>query len=212
MNQGPTHQKSLRRQMMRGAQSRPSTPFLAEDQAKTAEADSSNNKESQQALPSAESESEASQPVPERHWTGSAMLNNEFAHSVLGLSELSKTRATSRLCESLNRVRAAITPGPKPCGSMAQSPGGRGIPSSFIRTGTLASCLAGMVQSWATTMRRQMPVRCRRWTLMHLSPKVTVPWAKSHWAPCFSSQLLLNKKFSTLLDTDTSASQSYAHQ
>jgi len=98
-----------------------------------------------------------------------------------------------------------MTLGPKPCGSMAQSYGGRGRPSSSIRTGTLASCLAGTMQSVATTTRRQMPVRCLRWTFILLSPKVTVPLAKSHWAPCCSSQSLPSKKSSTLLHTETSA-------
>ena len=48
----------------------------------TGTADSSDNVESQQALLSAKSESVGLQLVPDRHWTGTAMLSNEFADSV----------------------------------------------------------------------------------------------------------------------------------
>ena len=109
-------------------------------------AESPNREEAHQASLSMLNESERSQPEPERHWTGSAVLNNEFAKSLAALGELLRTRATSRLCESLNRVLAAMSPGPRLWGSIAQSPGGRGKPSSSIRMGTLASCLAGIVQ------------------------------------------------------------------
>jgi len=150
-----------------------------------------------------------SQSVSDKHWTGSAMLRNELADKVLSRIELFRTRATSKGCVSLNSVRAVMTLGPKPWGSMAQSYGGRGRPSSSIRTGMLASCLAGTIQSAATTTRRQMPVRCLRWTFIVLSPNVTVPLAKSHWASCYSSQSLPRRKSSTLLHTDTSASNAW---
>ena len=106
--------------------------------------ESPNKEEAHQASLSVPNESERSQPEPERHWTGSAVLNN--AKSLAALGELLRTRATSRLCESLSRVLAAMSPGPRLWGSIAQSPGGRGKPSSSIRMGTLASCLAGIVQ------------------------------------------------------------------
>jgi len=99
-----------------------------------------------------------------------------------------------------------MTLGPKPCGSIAQSYGGSVKPSSSIRTSTFASCLAGIMQSEATTTRWHMLARFLRWTFIHQSPKVTVPVAKFHCAPCLSSQSLLSRKSSTLLQTETSAS------
>ena len=102
-------------------------------------------------------------------------------------SELFKMQTTSWVCESLNRVYVAMTPGSKPWGSIAQSHGGEGTPSSTSLTGTLASCLADMTQSWVTSTRRQILLRCRWWTVIVRLPKVMVPPAKSHLAPCFSS-------------------------
>jgi len=175
----------------------------------TGEEGSPNNWEAQKGLLLSVDMLVGSQSVSDKHCTGSAMLKNELADKVLSCIELFRTRATSNGCMSLNKVQAVMMLGPEPWGSMAQSYDGRGRPSSSIRTGTLASCLAGTIQSAATTTWRQMPARCLRWTFIVLSPKVTVPLAKSHWASCFSSQSLPRRKSSTLLHTDTSASNAW---
>ena len=54
------------------------------------------------------------QSVLDKHRTGSAMLRNELADKVLSCVELFRTRATSTVCVSLNKVRAVMTLGPKP--------------------------------------------------------------------------------------------------